>query len=70
MSSEVELMTDEQFETYNKLLQLVDSLVTELLDDTKQEYKNKRRYFLKEVIINQRCKVLFSYQVFSLNLRE
>ena len=32
-------MTDEQFETYNKLLQLVDRLIAELPDEKQQEYR-------------------------------
>ena len=32
-------MTDEQFETYNKLLQLVDRLISELPDDKQKDYQ-------------------------------
>lgn len=39
-------MTDEQFETYNKLLQLVDKLISELPDDKQKDYKQ-----LKEDIL-------------------
>ncbi|MCH5344818.1 MAG: hypothetical protein J1E64_12335 [Acetatifactor sp.] len=46
MNSEVELMTDEQFETYNKLLQLVDRLISELPDEKQKDYQQ-----LKEDIL-------------------
>ena len=32
-------MTDEQFETYNKLLQLVDRLIAELPDNKQKDYQ-------------------------------
>ena len=39
MNNEVENMTDEQFATYNKLLQLVDKLISELPDEKQETYK-------------------------------
>ncbi|MCH5263620.1 MAG: hypothetical protein J1F42_11950 [Lachnospiraceae bacterium] len=39
-------MTDEQFETYNKLLQLVDKLITELPNEKQKDYQQ-----LKEDIL-------------------
>ena len=39
-------MTDEQFETYNKLLQLVDKLIAELPTEKQKEYQQ-----LKEDIL-------------------
>ena len=39
MNSEVELMTDEQFITYNKLLQLVDKLISELSNEKRIKYE-------------------------------
>lgn len=39
-------MTDEQFETYNKLLQLVDKLIEELPEDKKSDYKQKKNDIL------------------------
>ena len=42
-------MTDEQFETYNKLLQLVDHLISELPKDKQEEYqKQKEDIMLKK----------------------
>ena len=35
-------MTDEQFETYNKLLELVETLIDQLPDEKKNEYKQKK----------------------------
>lgn len=32
-------MTDEQFETYNKLLQLIDKLISELSDEKQKDYQ-------------------------------
>lgn len=45
MHSEVELMTDEQFETYNKLLQLVDELISELPSKNKKIISSKKKTF-------------------------
>ena len=39
-------MTDEQFETYNKLLQLVDNLISELPDDKQKNYKQQKEDIL------------------------
>ena len=46
MNSEVELMTDEQFETYNKLLQLVEELIEEMPDEKKNEFKKRKNDIL------------------------
>lgn len=39
-------MTDEQFKTYNQLLELVDQLVEELPDEKIEEYKQKKNDIL------------------------
>lgn len=39
-------MTDEQFETYNKLLQLVDHLISDLPQDKQEEYKRQKEDIL------------------------
>lgn len=40
-------MTDEQFATYNKLLELVDKLIEELpSDEKKNDYKQKKEDIL------------------------
>lgn len=41
-----EYMTDEQFETYNKLLELVDNLIEELPDEKQKDYKQKKNDIL------------------------
>ena len=46
MSKEVEHMTDEQFETYNKLLELVGELIEELPQEKQKEYKQKKNDIL------------------------
>lgn len=42
MGNEVNNMTDEQFKTYNQLLELIE----ELTDDKKKEYKEKKNDIL------------------------
>ncbi len=44
--NEVNNMTDEQFKTYNQLLELVEELIEELSDDKKKEYKEKKNDIL------------------------
>ena len=39
-------MTDEQFETYNKLLQLVDNLILEIPPEKQEEYKKQKEDIL------------------------
>ena len=39
-------MTDEQFETYNKLLQLVDELISELPSEKQKDYKQQKEDIL------------------------
>ena len=39
-------MTDEQFKTYNQLLELVEELIEELSDEKKKEYKEKKNDIL------------------------
>lgn len=46
MNNEVENMTDEQFETYNKLLELVGELIEELPPEKQKEYKQKKNDIL------------------------
>ena len=46
MFEEVENMTDEQFETYNKLLELVGELIEELPAEKQKEYKQKKNDIL------------------------
>jgi len=46
LNGEVELMTDEQFETYNKLLELVDKLIEELPNEKQKDYKQKKNDIL------------------------
>lgn len=46
MGNEVNNMTDEQFKTYNQLLELVEELIEELSDDKKKEYKEKKNDIL------------------------
>ena len=46
MGNEVNNMTDEQFKTYNQLLELVEELIEELTDDKKREYKEKKNDIL------------------------
>lgn len=46
MNNEVNNMTDEQFETYNKLLELVETLIDQLPDEKKNEYKQKKNDIL------------------------
>jgi hypothetical protein len=42
MPGEDTFMTDEQFETYNKLLGLVDQMIEELPEDKQEDYKQKK----------------------------
>lgn len=46
MGNEDNNMTDEQFKTYNQLLELVEELIEELTNDKKKEYKEKRNDIL------------------------
>ena len=46
MYKEEEYMTDEQFETYNKLLELVGELIEELPIEKQKEYKQKKNEIL------------------------
>lgn len=39
-------MTDEQFETYNKLLELVDALIEELPKEKQTDFKQKKNDIL------------------------
>ena len=39
-------MTDEQFKTYNQLLELVEELIEEVPDEKKNEYKEKKNGIL------------------------
>ena len=39
-------LTDEQFETYNKLLQLVDNLILEIPPEKQEEYKKQKEDIL------------------------
>ena len=39
-------MTDEQFKTYNQLLELVEELIEEMPDEKKKEYKEKKNDIL------------------------
>ena len=41
-----ENMTDEQFETYNKLLQMVERLIEELPEEKKIEYRKMKEDIL------------------------
>lgn len=41
-----EYMTDEQFKTYNQLLELVEEILEELPEDKKNEYKQKKNDIL------------------------
>ena len=41
-----EYMTDEQFKTYNQLLELVEEMLEELPDDKKTEFKQKKNDIL------------------------
>jgi hypothetical protein len=50
MRGEEELMTDEQFETYNKLLGLLDEAIERLPDDLQGEFKRKK----EEVLVKKR----------------
>ncbi|MCD8362074.1 MAG: hypothetical protein LUC98_03765 [Lachnospiraceae bacterium] len=43
---EVENMTDEQFATYNKLLELVESLILKLPQEEQEEYRQKKNDIL------------------------
>ena len=49
MNSEVELMTDEQFATYNKLLQLVDKLISELPSEKQADYNRIK----EDILLNK-----------------
>jgi len=46
MIDEVNYMTDEQFKTYNQLLELVEELIDKLPEDEKIEYKEKKNDIL------------------------
>ena len=46
MHNEEEYMTDEQFETYNKLLELIGELIEELPVEKQKEYKQKKNDIL------------------------
>ena len=46
MGNEVNNLTDEQFKTYNQLLELVEELIEELSNDKKKEYKEKKNDIL------------------------
>lgn len=46
MGSEAETMTDEQFATYNKLLELIEELIEELPDEKKSDFKKKKNDIL------------------------
>jgi hypothetical protein len=48
MRGEEELMTDEQFETYNRLLGLVDKVIERLPDDQKEEIKREKDKILSK----------------------
>ena len=53
-------MTDEQFKTYNQLLELVEELIEELSDEKKKEYKeSSRRFNLKNnrMNFNEVCRI-------------
>ena len=39
-------MTDEQFKTYNQLLELVEEMLEQLPDDKKNEFKQKKNDIL------------------------
>jgi len=39
-------MTDEQFKTYNQLLELVEEIMEELPEEKKKEYKEKKNDIL------------------------
>ena len=41
-----EYMTDEQFKTYNQLLELVEEMLEQLPDDKKNEFKQKKNDIL------------------------
>ncbi|MBQ8199930.1 MAG: hypothetical protein IJZ76_10995 [Lachnospiraceae bacterium] len=41
-----ECMTDEQFKTYNQLLELVEEMLEELPEDKKNEFKQKKNDIL------------------------
>ncbi|MCD8096956.1 MAG: hypothetical protein LUE31_02760 [Lachnospiraceae bacterium] len=43
---EAENMTDEQFATYNKLLELVESLILKLPQEEQEEYRQKKNDIL------------------------
>lgn len=44
--SEDTYMTDEQFATYNKLLELVEVLIEKLPENEKEEYRQKKNDIL------------------------
>jgi hypothetical protein len=41
-----ELMTDEQFEMYNELLEMTDRMIQDLPEDKKKEYIQQRKDIL------------------------
>lgn len=46
MSNEDNVMTDEQFKTYNQLLELVEELIEEMPEEKQKEYKEKKNDIL------------------------
>jgi hypothetical protein len=48
MRGEGELMTDEQFDTYNRLLGLVDQAIENLPEDLRDEFKQKKNEILSK----------------------
>lgn len=46
MCNEDNNMTDEQFKTYNQLLELVEEIMEELPEEKKKEYKEKKNDIL------------------------
>lgn len=44
--SEDTYMTDEQFATYNKLLELVETVIKELPEEKQEEYRQKKNDIL------------------------
>jgi hypothetical protein len=49
MRSEEELMTDEQFDTYNKLLGLVDRMMEALSEEQRDEFKKQKDAILSKM---------------------
>ena len=47
MCNEVAYMTDEQFKTYNQLLELIDEMIENTIDENKKkEYKQRKNDIL------------------------